>query len=236
MRSYLQVAAGLSKCEPEKVRAALVDSFAATLAMTETEDIWQRVASQGERLDQETREALYKLETKQRLQEVALTQLLSVDELKAESLLPQSEPEVRADLVGSIVSHETAAKKFDRAISLLSRFASDDRFPYREATELMLALPPTRDADRQDIFQLAMVSDSKSHSFSVEGDDFAGMIVRFWQHILPALVLDAIHQVLDAASGHGTGVTLNGASETCGLHERSRLSCVRAAAHTTAIG
>ena len=183
----------LSKCEPEKVRTALVDSFGATLAMPENEDIWQRVASRGERLDQETREDLYKLETKQRLQEVALTQLLSVDELKAESLLPQSEPEVRADLVGSIVSHETAAEKFDRAISLLSRFASVDRFPYREATELMLALPPTRDADRQDIFQLAMASDSKSHSFSVEGDDFAGMIVRFWQHIPPALVLDAIH-------------------------------------------
>jgi hypothetical protein len=220
MRSYLlnAVAAGLSKCEPGKVRTALVDSFAATLAMPENEDIWQRVASQGSRLDQETREALYKLETKQRLQEVALTQLLSVDELKAESLLPQSEPEVRADLVGSMVSHKTAAKKFDRAISLLSRFVSDDRFPYSEATELMLALPPTRDADRQDIFRLAMASDSKSHSFSVEGDDFAGMIVRFWQHIPPALVLDAIHQVLDAASsGHGTGVTLNGASGLVGF-------------------
>jgi hypothetical protein len=37
MRSYLldAVAAGLSKCEPEKVRTALVDSFAATLAMPE---------------------------------------------------------------------------------------------------------------------------------------------------------------------------------------------------------
>jgi hypothetical protein len=220
MRSYLldAVAAGLSKCEPGKVRTALVDSFAATLAMPENEDIWQRVPSQGGRLDQETREALYKLETKQRLQEVVLTQLLSVDELKTESLLPQSEPEVRADLVGSMVSHETVAKKFDRAISLLSRFASDDRFPYREATELMLALPPTRDADRQDIFRLAMASDSKSHSFSVEGDDFAGMIVRFWQHIPPALVLDAIHQVLDAASsGQGTGVTLNGASGLVGF-------------------
>lgn len=220
MRSYLlnAVAAGLSKCEPGKVRTALVDSFAATLAMPENEDIWQRVASEGSRLDQETREALYKLETKQKLQEVALTQLLSVDELKAESLLPQSEPEVRADLVGSIVSHETAAKNFDRAISLLSRFASDDRFPYPEATEVMLALPPTRDADRQDIFRLAMASDSKSHSFSVEGDDFAGMIVRFWQHIPPALVLDAIHQVLDAASsGQGSGVTLNGASGLVGF-------------------
>jgi len=52
MRSYLldAVAAGLSKCEPKKVRTALVDSFAATLAMPENEDIWQRVPSQGGRL------------------------------------------------------------------------------------------------------------------------------------------------------------------------------------------
>ena len=37
MRSYLPdaVAAGLSKCAPEKVRTPLVDSFAATLAMPE---------------------------------------------------------------------------------------------------------------------------------------------------------------------------------------------------------
>jgi hypothetical protein len=219
MRSYLldAVATGLSKCEPGKVRPALVDSFAATLAMPENEDIWQRVPSQGGRLDQETREALYNLETKRRLQEVALTQLLSVDELKAESLLPQSEPEVRAEFFSWMISRAIHAKKFDRALQLLGGDLSKENFPYKEATQLMLELPPEHDTDKQEVFQLALASDHEQPSRGIGGDDFAGMIVRFWQHIPPALVLAAIHQVLEEARQDGSGVTLNAASGKVGF-------------------
>ena len=218
MRSYLldAVAAGLSKCEPGKVRTALVDSFAATLAMPENEDIWQRVPSQGGRLDQETREALDNLETKRRLQETVLTQLLSVDEPKAESLLSQAEPRVRAELLSSMISHATTTKKFDRALELLNHVPPEEGFPYQEATQLMLELPPERDTDKKEIFRLAMARSSESHS--IGRDDFASMIVRFWQHIPPALALEAIHQVLDAAEHRaGTGVTLNATSGNVGF-------------------
>ncbi len=219
MRSYLldAVAAGLSKCEPGKVRTVLVDSFAATLAMPENEDIWQRVASQRGPLDQETREALNNLETKQRLQEVALTQLLSVDELKAESLLLQSEPEVRADLLSWMISRAIDAKKFDRALQILRADLSKENFPYKDATQLMLELPPEHDTDKQEVFQLALASDHEQPSRGTGGDDFAGMIVRSWQHIPPALVLAAIHQVLEEARRDGSGVTLNAASGKVGF-------------------
>jgi hypothetical protein len=63
----------------------------------------------------------------------------------------------------------------------------------------MLALPPERDTDKQEIFRLAMASDDERPSMAIGSDDFASMIVRFWQHVPPPLALAAIHQVLDAA-------------------------------------
>jgi hypothetical protein len=212
------IAGGLSKCDPRRVRAVLVDSFTATLAMPENEDIWRRFPSQGERMDQATREGIYNLETKQRLQEAALNALLSVDESKVESLLSQAEPEVRANLLSWMISRAISAKNFDRALELLSREPSKENFPYNEATQLMLELPPERDTDRQEIFRLAMANDHEQHSLAIGSDDFASMIVRFWQHIQPALALAAIHQVLDASrSRDGSGVTLNAPSGKVGF-------------------
>jgi hypothetical protein len=116
-----------------------------------------------------------------------------------------------------MVSRATSAKKFERALELLNRLPKQD-FPYAEATQLMLDLPPDRDNDNQEIFRLAMAGDCERHSMAVGSDDFASMIVRFWQHIPPALALDAIHQVLDAAKHReGSGVTLNAASGSLGF-------------------
>jgi hypothetical protein len=218
MRSYLldAVAAGLSKCDPGKVRTVLADSFSATLEMPENEEGERRLASQNGRPDQATLEYFHNLETKRRLQETVLTQLLSVDEPKAESLLSQAEPRVRAELFSSMISNATTTKKFDRALELLNRVPPEGGFPYQEATQLMLELPPERDSDKQEIFRLAMARSSESHS--IGRDDFASMIVRFWQHISPALALEAIHQVLDAAEHRaGTGVTLNATSGNVGF-------------------
>jgi hypothetical protein len=55
-----------------------------------------------------------------------------------------------------MISHATSAKKFDRALELLNRVPPEEGFPYQEATQLMLELPPDRDTDKQDIFRLAM--------------------------------------------------------------------------------
>jgi hypothetical protein len=224
VRSYLleTIAGGLSKCDPRKVRRVLIDSFTATLAMPENEEEislrTHRFVSEGERIDQATLEGIYNLETKRRLQEAALNSLLTVDESKVESLLSEAEPEVTATLVRYMVSRATSAKKFDRALELLNRVLPKGSFPYGEATQLMLELPPERDTDKQEIFRLAMASDREWHSPEISSDDFASMIVRFWHHIPPALALDAIHQVLDAArSEDGRGVTLNAPSVKLGF-------------------
>ena len=219
MRSYLldAVAAGLSKCDPGKVHTVLVNSFSATLEIPENEKELEHFVSQDHPPDQATKQAYFNhLETKQRLQEVVLTQLLSVDELKFDSLLSQAEPFVKAELYGAKISRAITAKRFDRALILLNRIRPEEDFPYQEATQLMLDLPPEREAEKQEVFRLAMARSSESRFTG--GDDFAGMIVRFWRHVPPALALEAIHEVLDAAERRaGTGVTLKTTSGNTGF-------------------
>jgi hypothetical protein len=227
VRSYLldAVAGGLSKCAPRRVRNALIDSFTATLSIPENEEeIRQRkrrFALEGEQPDEATMESIYNLQMKQTLQESALRHLLTADEAKVESLLPGAEPDVRARLLNRMISQATSAQKYDRALALLSRTPSKEwfpnGFPYGEATQLMLDLPPERDQDKQEIFRLAMAADRERHVLVIGGDDFASMIVRFWLHIPPAIVLDAIHQLLDAAHFAEEGLTLNAASGNVGF-------------------
>ena len=223
MRSYLldAVAGGLGKCAPEKVRDALVDSFLATLAIPETqEEVEQRDLTflrNHEQPDEATQESRFNLQMKEALQRSALRHLLTIDETKVDSLLPQTEPHVRADLMQEMISQATTAEKFDRALELLRRTPSKDwfpgMFPFREATELMLELPPDREQDKQEIFQVAMTADRERRSFTTSGDDLADMIVRFWGHIPPGIVLEAIHQVLEHNSNFAEeGLTLNSAS------------------------
>jgi hypothetical protein len=220
MRSYLldAVAGGLSKCAPPKVRSALVDSFTATLSIPENqEEINQsrrRFALQHEQPDQATQESFFNLQMKETLQRSALSHLLAIDEAKVESLLPKAEPHGRSVLLNRMISQARSAKKYDRAVELLSRIASiasKGWFPYDEATQLMLDLPPERNQDKQEIFRLAMAADREQHSFAIGSDDFGSMIVRFWRYVPPALVLEAIHQVIDTTYPQG-GVSLNGTS------------------------
>lgn len=222
MRSYLldSVAGGLGKCAPEKVRDALVDSFLATLAIPETqEEIQQREFTflrSREQPDEATEESRFNLQMKEALQRSALRHLLTMDETKVDSLLRQAEPDVRAGLLEEMISQATTAKKFDRALELLSRTESKEyyprMFPFREATQLMLELPPDREQDQQEIFQVAMAADREGRWFTNGGDDLADMIVRFWRHIPPGIVLEAIHQVLDKADFAKEGLTLNSPS------------------------
>jgi hypothetical protein len=227
MRSYLlaAVAGGLGKCAPEKVHDALVDSFTATLAIPETEEEVEERESRffrnSEQPDEATRESRFNLQMKNTLQGSALRHLLAIDEVEVDSLLPQAEPDVRAGLMQQMISEATTAKKFDRALELLSRTPSKDwfprMFPFREATQLMLELPPDREQDKQEIFRVAMAADREWHWFTTSGDDLADMIVRFWRHIPPGIVLEAIHQVLDKANFAQEGLTLNSATGKMGF-------------------
>jgi hypothetical protein len=213
MRSLLLdlIAGGLKKCDPGAVRKVLIDAFTATLVIPEAEeDVYQQMRVQ-EVWDQRMRASMENLDAKQRLQTGALTHLLAEDEAKVESLLPQSEPLVRDELLNEMMSKAFTAKKLDRARDLLKQ-TSSERFPYGVAAQLMLELPPARDDERQEIFQLAMAADRDQHSLIIGSDDFASMIVRYWKHLAPAVVLEAIHQVIDGAQSNQHQISLGSGS------------------------
>jgi len=191
MRSFLLDAAtpSLKKCAPTRVRTTLIDSFTATLGIADDD------------------------EAKARLQTSSLRHLLPIDAAKVELLLPQALPAVRGALLEEMIADATTAQGLDRALNLLNRIPLGETFPYNAATSLMLALPPEREPDKQLIFQRAMASDHEQNSMTVGGDDFASMVVRFWQHVSPAMALDAIHQVLDEAKLDSSQVSLDSGSD-----------------------
>jgi hypothetical protein len=214
MRAYLLDMAGLGigKCAPAKVGPTLVDSFTTTLLIPEQEDETHRPPPEDKAL-----ESFSRLESKLVLQQSALDHLAAVNERLAESILGKAEPSVRAHVLQTIASGAVTAKKYSRALALLSQMPSTG-FPYEVATNLMLALPSARDNEKQEVFRLAMNADREHHSFVLGSDDFASMIVRFWKHLPPSVALQAIHQVLDAAlSVDETGVTLTATSGQVGF-------------------
>jgi|HubBroStandDraft_6_1064221.scaffolds.fasta_scaffold59925_1 hypothetical protein len=213
MRSLVldMIAGSLKKCDPRAVRRVLIDAFLNSVTIPDTEESFEQQARADKRFDQRMQASFANLEVKRNLQTDSLTHLLAEDERKVESLLPQAEPTVRTELLGQMISNAVAAKKLDRALNLLKQ-SPHEGFPYSEATNLMLELPPTREAEKQEIFGWAMAADYERHSLAIGGDDFGSMIVRFWQHLDPAVALQAISQVLDGAQSNKSGISLDSGS------------------------
>ena len=221
MRSFVldAVASALKKCDPGKVRKVLVDAFNATLEIPESEehyeDQWGTYEGSADPL---VVTAQTNLATKHQLQISALQDLLAVDEAKAEPLLPRAEPVVRQILSVEIISDAAHARQFDRALRFLNQLPVDQAFPYGAATELMLRMPPERNAQKQEIFLRAMASDREAPTMLIGGDDFASMIVRFWRHLPPAIALAAIRQVLDEAQSNKAPIALRSASTSASFN------------------
>ena len=190
MRSYtlLLASRGLQKCAPQKVRATLIDAFMASVALSDAD-----TAKTG-------------------LQSAALRKLLRLDESTVEQLMPQADPEARAEIQGAMVERAVDRRDFDRALSLLNQIPSDQDYPYAAATQLLLRLPAGHEAEKRAIFVDAMAHDREHSSLGVEGDDLSFMVVRFWRHFPPELVLDAIDQILDHSKTDDTQIAMKASS------------------------
>src|ERR1700751_4459205 len=190
MRSYTLALAswGLQKCAPQKVRATLIDAFMASVALSDAD-----AAKTG-------------------LQSAALRKLLRLDESTVEQLMPQADPEARAEIQGAMVERAVDRRDFDRALSLLNQIPSDQDYPYAAATQLLLRIPAGHEAEKRAIFVKAMAHDREHSSLGGEGDDLSGMVVRFWRHFPPELVLDAIDQILDHSKTDDTQIAMKASS------------------------
>jgi len=163
MRSYtlLLASRGLQKCAPQKVRATLIDAFMASVALSDADA------------------------AKTVLQSTELRELLRLDESTVEQLMPQADPEARAEIQGAMVERAVGRRDFDRGLSLLNQIPSDQAYPYAAATQLILRLPAGHEAEKRAIFVNAVAHDREHSSLGVWGDDLSGMVVRFWRHFPP---------------------------------------------------
>ena len=199
MRSFtlLLASLGLQKCAPQKVRATLIDAFMASVALSDAD-----AAKTG-------------------LQSTELRELLRLDESTVEQLMPQADPEARAEIQGAMVERAVDRRDFDRALSLLNQIPSDQDYPYAAATQLILRLPAGHQPEKRAIFVNAVAHDRERSSLGGEGDcsavncaagDLSGMVVRFWRHFPPELVLDAIDQILDHSKTDDTQIAIKASS------------------------
>ena len=191
MRSFtlLLASRGLQKCAPQKVRGTLIDAFMASVALPDADA------------------------AKTVLQSSELRELLRLDESTVRQLMPQADPEARAEIQGAMVERAVDRRDFDRALSLLNQIPSDQDYPYAAATQLILRLPAGHEAEKHAIFVNAMAHDREHGSLGVEGgDDLSGMVVRFWRHFPPELVLDAIDQILDHSRTDDTQIVMKASS------------------------
>jgi hypothetical protein len=133
------------------------------------------------------------------LQSAALRKLLRLDESTVE-------------IQGAMVERAVDRRDFDRALSLLNQIPSDQDYPYAAATQLLLRLPAGHEAEKRAIFVDAMAHDREHSSLGVEGDDLSFMVVRFWRHFPPELVLDAIDQILDHSKTDDTQIAMKASS------------------------
>ena len=119
---------------------------------------------------------------------------------EAERLVPQAEADVQQLIVSFLIDQYTHKKDFERAKALLATAAGFERYPYSEATNLMLALPASS-PDRLSVFMQAF-SNFQQHDSNTPPrltDDFGEMLVRFWQDLPQAAVINAIDSLLSAA-------------------------------------
>src|SRR5262249_13520406 len=97
------------------------------------------------------------------------------------------------------------------ALATIERINNMDEFPYGVGTQLMLQLPPDQELTRRRVFSEAMASfASHEHKgMSVGGDDFSGMIARFWRHLPPDAVMDGVDIILkDAKDKDAAAISL----------------------------
>ncbi len=197
-----QVARSYAKTDPQQQDSLLHEAFRATLSIENPPD-------NGDCGYEEA------CNPRGSLQEDILVDLLHRSPEEVQSLLAQADPDVQKYMTGSLLAHDVDQKNFDRAESLLNQFADADDYPFDTAAELMGLLPPERNSDRLTIFSQAF-NNFQQHPANVTTVyyDFTTMIVRFWRHLPPEQVTDAMDAILKQASdkdipGTKSGVNLS---------------------------
>jgi hypothetical protein len=173
--------------DPEKAESVAKDSFVASEAIEDPADRDQcgPIGSAGD--------------IKSWIQERVLSEMIKKEKISpAEELLPRATPPVRTRIATELVKHYVEKKNVPRAEALLSELTDAEQYPFAAAADLLLNVGPEQSAERMTIFNQAL-SNFQQHATggSFGRDDVGNFIERTWQHVPPALVLEAIDKVLE---------------------------------------
>lgn len=179
MRTYelLQIGPVFVTRDPAKARAIFRDAFTASLEIKDDEN------------------------TQTSMQQEILSNLLPLSQADVEELLPQAANKVRRPISDLIIDNYAQNKQFDKALEWINQILAVDEFPYGSAGRLMDAMPSEMTAEKQALFMQAVAS-YKSHEHPwvlVGGSTLTGLINKFGTSMPPALVLQAIDEILTQA-------------------------------------
>ena len=191
MRTFvlLQIAHAYEKLDIRKTDSLLMDAFRTSHSI-------QKVSE-----DSDICTPLSRCDVQGILQSEILSRILDRSPDRIPSLLPQAEPEVRKQSTQVLIIHYAKVKDFDRAKQLLDQFSQEDDYPFEAASALIRALPQERASERLAIFMESLTNFQQhtTHAMGLPGEDFAGMVMEFWQQIPPATAMDAIDSILSKA-------------------------------------
>ncbi len=163
---------------------------------------------------------------KPRLEQQILEALAPLDPARADELLPQVPADARQGALQSLLDYYGKNKQFDRAFGVVERLAADGQFPFTAATRLLSLLPPESAEERQRLFQSALQSfraEPQAEGYASPGGDFGAMIVQEWKNLPPALVRQAIDELLSKAEspeGGSMEMTMFGGNGTLAFNSR----------------
>lgn len=82
----------------------------------------------------------------------------------------------------------------------MRQVAAEGPFPYRATATLMMYLPEDRASERQEIFSEALAGYlASSEPEGIRFEDIGTLVVRFWDKLPPAVILEATDRILDHA-------------------------------------
>lgn len=190
-----KIAEAYKKADPGKSEALLRDAFVASLSI---EDIAPETRG-GVCQDMEG------CGIKVWLQREILKAITSSSEIEA--LLPQARPQVQKSVIELLIPRYLAQKNLGKAKQLIISLAEQGDYPYESAMDLMFALP-VGSLERVVIFSEAVNAyrwQSEQTSFGMDYSGLAGMLVRFWRDVPPAMAEDAIDEILAQAKNKDEG-------------------------------
>ncbi|HUO59210.1 MAG TPA: hypothetical protein VMU24_00990 [Candidatus Acidoferrales bacterium] len=156
----------------------------------------------------------------------AIQALVAVAPERADALLPELDPKVRARAMEGLLEYYREHKMVEHAVELVRGISAESEMPYSLAAKVADLLPREDDGQVRALFSDALTSYQEHDDDRYFNPGFPEMIVAVHERLAPSQVLDAIDEVLskaksmDEKSGDTVRVGLSSAKGAVDLNSR----------------